>query len=139
MKKALKSISARNLKQHLMATISKELGYVYFTSTGDVYAKLKDAEKHQAEINYTRESKQMIERRLLMSEENILAENILKILNENGWGVYYKSNPIHILGIKGGEPPIFTVNAVGDDILTDAINGNNKGDNKWHSETGLKQ
>ena len=54
-----------------MATISKELGYVYFTSTGDVYAKLKDAEKHQAEINYTRESKQMIERRLLMSGEYI--------------------------------------------------------------------
>ena len=117
-----------------MATISKELGYVYFTSTGDVYAKLKDAEKHQAEINYTRESRQMIERRLLMN-----AENLIKILNENGWGVYYKSNPIHILSMKGGEPPIFTVNAVGDDILTDALNCNDKGDDKWDSETGLKQ
>ena len=44
-----------------MSGISKELGYVYFTSTGDVYAKRKDAEKHQAEINYTKESREMIE------------------------------------------------------------------------------
>ena len=117
-----------------MTGISKELGFVYFTSTGDVYAKRSDAEKHQAEINYTKESREMIERRLLVN-----AEKILEILNEHGWGVYYKTNPIHILGVQGGEPPIFTVNAVGDDILLNALTDNDKGDNEWHSETDSTQ
>jgi len=117
-----------------MIGISKELGYVYFTSTGDVYARRKDAERHQSEINYTKESRKMIERRLLMSAEKILA-----ILNENGWGVYYKTNPIHILGVQGGEPPIFSVNAVGDDILLNALTGNGEGDSKWHLETDSTQ
>ena len=117
-----------------MTGISKELGYVYFTSTGDVYAKRKDAEKHQAEINYTKESREMIERRLLAS-----AEKILEILNEHGWGVYYKTNPIHILGVQGGEPAIFSVNAVSDDILLNALTDNDKGDSKWYSETDSTQ
>ena len=117
-----------------MTGISKELGYVYFTSTGDVYARRKDAERHQSEINYTKESREMIERRLLVS-----AEKILEILNEHGWGIYYKTNPIHILGVQGGEPPIFSVNAVSDDILLKALTDNDKGDGKWHLETDSTQ
>jgi hypothetical protein len=115
-----------------MTGISKELGFVYFTSTGDVYAKRSDAEKHQAEINYTKESREMIERRLLVN-----AEKILEILDEHGWGIYYKTNPIHVLGVQGGEPPIFSVNAVSDEILTKALSV--KGDDKWHSETDSTQ
>ena len=117
-----------------MIGISKELGYVYFTSTGDVYAKKEDAERHQAEINYTKESREMIERRLLVN-----AEKVLEILSEHGWGVYYKTNPIHILGVQGGEPPIFSVNAVSDDTILDALTGNDKGDDEWHSETDSAQ
>ena len=117
-----------------MSGISKELGYVYFTSNGDVYAKREDAEKRQAEISYTKESREMIERRLLVN-----AEKILEILNENGWGIYYKTNPIHILGVQGGEPPIFSVNAVSDDIFLGTITGKDKGDDEWHSETDSAQ
>ena len=117
-----------------MIGISKELGYVYFTSTGDIYAKKEDAERHQAEINYTKESREMIERRLLMD-----AEKVLEILNENGWGVYYKTNPIHILGVQGGEPPIFSVNAVSDDMFLSTLTDNDKGDDEWHSETDSTQ
>jgi hypothetical protein len=113
--------------------ISKELGYIYFTSHGDVYAKLEDAEKRQSEINYTKESKEMIERRLLMN-----ASKIIEILSEHGWGVYYKANPIHILGVQGGEPPMFSVNAVSEDLLLKAFD-NNKGEDKWHSEKGSTQ
>ena len=116
-----------------MIGISKELGYIYFTSTGEEYAKREDAEKRQAEINYTKESREMIERRLLVD-----AEKIMHILNENGWGVYYKTNPIHVLGVQGGEPPIFSVNAVSDDILLSALTGKDKGDDEWQdSEKNL--
>ena len=117
-----------------MIGISKELGYIYITSTGDIYAKRKDAEKHQAEINYTKESREMIERRLLVN-----AEKILEILNEHGWGIYYKTNPIHIFGVQGGEPPMFSVNAVSDDILLKALTDNDKGDREWHSATDSTQ
>jgi len=117
-----------------MIGISKELGYVYFTSTGEVYAKREVAEKRQAEINFVNESREIIERRLLVS-----AEKILEILNEHGWGVYYKTNPIHLLGVQGGEPPIFSVNTVDDDILLKVLSGNDKGDREWHSETDSTQ
>ncbi len=134
MKKALKNISKSRLNQKLMVGVSKELGYVYFTSTGDVYAKRNDAEMRQAEINYTKESKKMIERRLLVK-----AEKLLELLNEHGWGVYYKTNPIHLLGVQGGEPPIFSVNTVDEDILLKVLTDNDKGDDEWHSEVDSTQ
>ena len=34
---------------------------MYYTTTGDVYAKKEDAETHQGQINYAKESKEMIE------------------------------------------------------------------------------
>ena len=117
-----------------MIGISKELGYIYFTSTGEAYAKREDAEKRQAEINYTKESREMIERRLLVD-----AEKIMHILNENGWGVYYKTNPIHVLGVQGGEPPIFSVNAVSDHVFLATLTDKDKGDSEWHSETDSTQ
>ena len=117
-----------------MIGLSKELGYIYFTSTGEMYAKREDAEKRQAEINYTKESREMIERRLLVK-----AEELLKMLNENGWGIYYKANPIHILSVQGGEPPMFSVNAVSDDILLKTLTDKDKGENKWHSGTDSTQ
>ena len=109
-----------------MVEISKELGYVYYTSTGDIYAKRSEAEMRQAEINYTKESREMIERRLLVD-----AEKILEILNERGWGVYYKTNPIHVLGVQGGEPPIFSVNVVSDDIFLNVLTKKHMVQREW--------
>tara|TARA_R100001594_G_scaffold875_3_gene3606 strand:+ start:1215 stop:1565 length:351 start_codon:yes stop_codon:yes gene_type:complete len=116
-----------------MEKIVKELGYVYFTSDGKIFAEEAKAEFHQSQVNYSKESKEIIERRMDMN-----AEKILNILKENGWGVYYKANPINLLGVKGGEAPIFSVNAVDDDILEKAFKGN-QGDTRWHSETDSQQ
>ena len=58
-----------------MKEIVKELGYVYFTSDGKQFADKEKASFHQSQINYTTESKKIIERRLRMD-----AEKILKIL-----------------------------------------------------------
>ena len=107
---------------------------MYYTTTGDVYAKKEDAETHQGQINYAKESKEMIERRFLMD-----AQKILKILSDNGWGIYYKANPINLLGVQGSEPPIFSVNAVDEDILLKALTAKDEGENEWHSETGSNQ
>ena len=112
-----------------MREVVKELGYIYITSDGKSFANKEKAKLHQSQINYTMESKEMIERRIEMD-----AEKILKTLRENGWGVYYKANPINLLGVQGGEAPIFSVNAVDEDILLKAFTGK-QGDNEWHSET----
>ena len=109
--------------------IIKELGYIYYSSDGKVFASKKDAEMHQSQINYAKESKEIIERRTDMN-----AKLILNILKENGWGIYYKANPINLLGVKGGEAPIFSVNAVDDEILEKAFKSN-QGDTTWHSDT----
>ena len=75
------------------------------------------------------ESKEIIKGRKKMD-----AEKILEILKENGWGVFYKANPINLLGVQGAEAPIFSVNAVDDDILTEAF-GSEEGDQTWHTKT----
>jgi hypothetical protein len=116
-----------------MKEVIKELGYVYITSDGTKFADKEKANVHQSQVNYVTESKEIIERRKVMN-----AEKILDILKENGWGVYYKTNPINLLGVQGGEAPIFSVNAVDENILLNALQGN-KGDNKWHSETDSTQ
>ena len=116
-----------------MGKINKELGYVYFSSDGKIFADKDDADVHQSQVNYSKESKNIIKRRMDMN-----AEKVLDILKENGWGVYYKANPINLLGVKGGEAPIFSVNAVDDEILEKAFKGN-QGDTTWHSETDLQQ
>ena len=66
------------------------------------------------------------------------AEKILDVLKENGWGVFYKKHPIHLLSVQGGDAPIFSVNAVDNDILLKALQGK-KGDDTWHSETDSTQ
>tara|TARA_R100000742_G_C4271036_1_gene89857 strand:+ start:1087 stop:1437 length:351 start_codon:yes stop_codon:yes gene_type:complete len=116
-----------------MREISKELGYVYFTSDGKIFAEKSNAEFHQSQVNYAKESQEIIVRRLSMD-----AERILKLLKENGWGVYYKANPINLLGVKGGEAPIFSVNDVDNEILLKALKGK-QGDTQWHSETDSEQ
>ena len=112
-----------------MERINKELGYIYFTSDGKVFASEDKAISHQAQIDFTTESKDIIERRKEMD-----AEKILSILKENGWGVFYKANPINLLGVQGAEAPIFSVNAVDDDILAKALKGE-EGDQTWHTKT----
>jgi hypothetical protein len=109
--------------------INKELGYIYFTSDGKMFAYEDKAKLHQAQIDFATESKETIKGRKKMD-----AEKILEILKENGWGVFYKANPINLLGVQGAEAPIFSVNAVDDDILKKALKGE-EGDTTWQSET----
>ena len=45
-----------------MEKISKELGYIYFTSDDKVFASEDKAISHQAQIDFTTESKDIIER-----------------------------------------------------------------------------
>jgi len=111
-----------------MEKISKELGYIYFTSDDKVFASEDKAISHQAQIDFTTESKDIIERRKEMD-----AEKILGILKENGWGVFYKTNPINLLGVQGTEAPIFSVNAVDEEILAKALRGE-EGDTEWHTK-----
>ena len=106
-----------------MKEISKELGYIYYCSDGKSFSRKDKANEHQAQINYSMESKIYIERRL-----KVKAEEILKILDDNGWGVYYKSNPIHVLNIQGDAAPMFSVNGVERETLSNAFS---KGDGKW--------
>ena len=115
-----------------MKEVSKELGFVYYCSDGKSFSREDKATEHQAQINYAMESKKYVERKLKMK-----AEEILKILDDNGWGVYYKSNPIHILNIQGDAAPMFSVNGVERETLSNAFS---KGDERCQdSEKGLAQ
>jgi len=116
-----------------MRGISKELGYIYITTSGDRYIKEEDAISQQAQINSVKESKKYIEERKQME-----AKKILDVLAENGWGVYRKSHPIHQLSVQDSAP-MFSVNAVNDDELLNAFTSNRKDDDTWHTETDSSQ
>ena len=116
-----------------MREVSKELGYVYITSSGDEYTRKEDAINQQAQINAVLESKKYIKRR-----KEVDAKKVLEILSEHGWGLYYKANPIHQLSVQDSVP-IFSVNAVNEEELLEALISTQEGDDTWHSETDSTQ
>jgi|TARA_R100001594_G_scaffold58484_4_gene92503 hypothetical protein len=116
-----------------MRGLSQELGFIYITSTGEKYVDRQAAINRQGQIDMATESKEIIKRRKQME-----ADEVLKILEDNGWAVFYKANPIHHLSVQNATP-IFSVNAVSKEELLRAFTSNQKGDDKWHSETDSNQ
>ena len=53
-------------------------------------------------------------------KENI-TELVLKILQQNRWGIYFKSEPMQTLPVKDSSATLFKVNEVKEESLVDAI------------------
>ena len=52
--------------------------------------------------------------------ETKIQEIILKILQRNNWGIYFKGNPLQELPVSE-EPPVYRINSVRDEAIRDAI------------------
>ena len=94
------------LKRHHDNEIKTELETVYVTSSGDKYLKEMDALCAEAQIQQTKESQQRRRKKIMG-----IMELLLKVLEEENWGLYYKNEQIRTLNTQDGGM-LYEVNSV---------------------------
>ena len=104
------------LVRHQYSVIRTELETVFITSSGDKYLEEMDAICAESQIQQVRQSKQ--EGKDKMTK---LVDMLFDILKQNNWGIFYKSNPMHLLSLQDGAP-LLEINEVDEEIVEKAIN-----------------
>ena len=95
--------------------VKAELETVYITSSGTKYLKEMDAICAEAQIQMARESREK-RRKIIMSMVDIL----IRVLKENNWGVFYKTEPMQTLTLQD-DSPLLRINEVDDESIEDAV------------------
>jgi hypothetical protein len=113
MKKEVYESLSRN---ELIKSIKTELRIISLTSDDNIFLDTDKAIIHESEL----EEKRIENRRWEQMKENI-TELVLKILQENRWGIYFKSEPMQTLPVKDSSATLFKVNEVKYEQLIDAI------------------
>ena len=103
-------------KQKLIKLIKTELTITYLTTDDKRFIDENQAIIHESEL----EEKRIENRRWEQMKENI-TELVLKILQQNRWGIYFKSEPMQTLPVKDSSATLFKVNEVKEESLVDAI------------------
>ena len=101
--------------QQFKDEIKTELETVYITTSGDRFLKKMDAISCQAQIQQARDSKER-RRKIIMS----MVEILIRVLKENNWGVFYKSEPMQTLTLQN-DSPLLRINEVDDDVVEGAV------------------
>tara|TARA_R100000656_G_scaffold19966_1_gene18056 strand:- start:2546 stop:2989 length:444 start_codon:yes stop_codon:yes gene_type:complete len=101
--------------QQFKDEIKTELETVYITTSGDRFLKKMDAVSCQAQIQQARDSKEK-RRKIMMS----MVEILIRVLKENNWGVFYKSEPMQTLTLQN-DSPLLRINEVDDDVVEGAV------------------
>jgi len=101
--------------QQFKDEIKTELETVYITTSGDRFLKKMDAVSCQAQIQQARDSKER-RRKIIMS----MVEILIRVLKENNWGVFYKSEPMQTLTLQN-DSPLLRINEVDDDVVEGAV------------------
>ena len=91
--------------------IKSEIAVVYITTDHRKFIEHEDAVHHELRIQNNKDRVNQ-KRKNIMNIKNVF----LKMLEENGWGIYHHSNPIQSLQVKDG-PPLFRVNKVEDETV----------------------
>ena len=86
--------------------VKSELETIYITSAGDKFIKEMDALCAESQIQQAKESKEK-------RRQNIMGimELLLKSLEGENWGIYYKNEPIRSLNTKDGNM-LYEINTV---------------------------
>ena len=92
-----KSQDIVKLVRHHYSGIKTELETVYITSSGDKYFKEMDAICAEAQIQQAKESQQRRREKIMG-----IIDLILKVMEEENWGLYYKNEPMHSLNTNDG-------------------------------------
>jgi len=101
--------------QQFKDEIKTELETVYITTTGDKFLKKMDAFRAESQIQQAKESEER-RRKIIMS----MVEILIRVLKENNWGVFYKSEPMQTLTLQN-DSPLLRINEVDDDVVESAV------------------
>ena len=92
--------------------LKQELDVIYIAKDGTRFISYEEAVKYADKLS-NREKEE--EARLFMDIEKVLA-----VLEERGYGVYYKSQPLRQMAVQG-EPPIYQINEVSNEEVIRAV------------------
>ena len=95
--------------------IKAELETVYITTSGDKFLEEVDAIRTQSKIQQAKESRAK-RRKIIMDMVDILMD----VLEENNWGVFYKSEPMQTLTLQN-DSPLLRINEVDDEAIETAV------------------
>ena len=94
------------LVHRLYSGVKKELETVYITSSGNKYLKEMDAICAEEQIQQAKKSQQKRREKIMG-----IVGLVVKILEEENWGFYYKNEPIRSLNTQDGGT-LYEVNRV---------------------------
>ena len=95
--------------------VRAELETIYITSSGTKYLRKMDALCAESQIQRSKEAKEK-RRQRIMSMVDIL----MRVLKENNWGVFYKSEPLQTLTLQDASP-LLKINEVDNESIEDAV------------------
>ena len=101
--------------QQFKDEIKIEIDTVYITTAGDKFLKKMDAFRAESQIQQAKESEEK-RRKIIMS----MVEILIRVLKENNWGVFYKSEPMQTLTLQN-DSPLLRINEVDDDVVEGAV------------------
>ena len=101
--------------QQFKDEIKIEIDTVYITTAGDKFLKKMDAFRAESQIQQAKESEEK-RRKIMMS----MVEILIRVLKENNWGVFYKSEPMQTLTLQN-DSPLLRINEVDDDVVEGAV------------------
>ena len=135
-----KNLDTKKLLRHHYSGIKTELETVFITSSGNRYLEEMDAICAESQIQQAKESQQ-IRRDKIMGT----IELVLKVLEEENWGFYYKNEPMHSLITQDGGT-LYEVNTVDLDEVErvlfnklDTIKEGQRNDCKEHTKPHSQQ
>ena len=105
----------KKLQHHFKDEIKIEIDTVYITTAGDKFLKKMDAFRAESQIQQAKESEER-RRKIIMS----MVEILIRVLKENNWGVFYKSEPMQTLTLQN-DSPLLRINEVDDDVVESAV------------------
>ena len=101
-----KKTDIKKYPRHHYSGIKAELETVFITSSGNKYLKEMDAICAEAQIQQAKESQQRRREKIMG-----IVELVIKVLEEENWGFYYKNEPMHSLNTQEGGM-LYEVNTV---------------------------
>ena len=103
-----------------MSPISHELETIWLTSDGKKFIEEEIALIHEAEINNNKEVKKNME----------LYDKIIKLLNDNDWGLYFKGDPFVSLPVQQDDN-VFKINNVTLEELSRVLKSDEVKGSEW--------
>ena len=100
----------------MRSLIKTEIERVYLTSDDKKFLNEYEAIIHESELEDKRK-----QNRKWRQMKTDLAEIVLKVLEKERWGIFFKSEPMQSLPVQDSPTTLYKVNEVKEEMLVDAI------------------